>query len=192
MWTEKKIIDYLKDNLKESRFKHSLSVRDTAVRLAEKYNADVKKASLAGLVHDCAKNLPNEKLVNICKDEGYELDEISIKNPSIIHGLAGSIIAKKLMKIDDDEVLNAVRFHTTGKKNMSLMEKIIYIADYVEPLRNFPGVEELRIAVESNLDEALLLSFNQTLKFVIDKGQLVHLDTVEARNYLVYTNFKVN
>lgn len=186
MWTENEIIEYLKKNLKESRFKHSLSVRDTAVRLAEKYDCDIKKASTAGLVHDCAKNMDAKKIVDICNEAGYTLNEVELRNPGIAHGLAGSIIAKNKMEINDEEILNAIRFHTTGKKNMTLLEKIIYIADYVEPLRDFPGVDELREAVNNNLDAALLLSFNQTINYVIKRGMLIHLDTVEARNYMIY------
>lgn len=186
MWTENEIIEYLKSNLKDSRFKHSLSVRDTAVKLAEKYNGDIKKARLAGLVHDCAKNIKPNEIINICTEAGYNLNEVEMKNPEITHGLAGSIIAKNKMGITDEDILNAVRFHTTGKKNMTLLEKIIYIADYVEPLRDFPGVDELRKTVNNNLDEAMLLSFDQTINYVIKRGMLIHLDTVEARNYMIY------
>lgn len=186
MWTENEIIEYLKNNLKESRFKHSLSVRDTAIKLAQKYNCDIKKARIAGLVHDCAKNIKPDEIINICTKAGYDLNEVEIKNPQIAHGLAGSIIAKKKMGITNEEILNAIRFHTTGKKDMTLLEKIIYIADYVEPLRDFPGVNELRKTVNNNLDEAMLLSFNQTINYVIGKGMLIHLDTVEARNYIIY------
>lgn len=186
MWTENEIIEYLKNNLKESRFKHSLSVRDTAVKLAEKYNADVEKARLAGLVHDCAKNVEPNEIINICTEAGYNLNEVETFNPGIAHGLAGSVIAKNKMGIMDADVLSAVRFHTTGKKDMTLLEKIIYIADYVEPLRDFPGVDELRKTVNKNLDEAMLLSFDQTIKYVIKRGMLIHLDTVEARNYMIY------
>lgn len=186
MWTENEIIEYLKNNLKESRFKHSLSVRDTAIKLAGKYDADVEKATLAGLVHDCAKNLKSNEIINICVEAGYNLNEVEICNPEILHGLAGSIIAKNKMAIVDEEVLNAVRFHTTGKKDMTVLEKVIYIADYVEPLRDFPGVDELRKTVNKNLDEAMLLSFDQTIKYVIKRGMPIHLDTVEARNYMIY------
>lgn len=191
MWTENEIIEYLKSNLKESRFKHSLSVRDTAVKLAEKYDADVEKARLAGLVHDCAKNLKSSEIIDICTEAGYNLNEVEICNPEILHGLAGSIIAKNKMGIVDEDVLSAVRFHTTGKKNMTLLEKLIYIADYVEPLRDFPGVDELRKTINKNLDEAMLLSFDQTIKYVMKRGMLIHLDTVEARNYMIYNKEQV-
>ena len=105
---------------------------------------------------------------------------------NLMHGLAGSIIAKHIMGIEDEDVLNSISYHTTGRKNMTILEKIIYIADYIEPMRNFPGVDELRKIAYSNLDEALLLSFDNTIKYVITKGQLLHLDTIEARNYILY------
>lgn len=185
MWSYDKIIDYLKNNLGEKRFKHSLGVMDTAVKLAEKYSGDVKKAKLAGLVHDCAKKLSDEKIVEICTENGYKLDDIALKNPSLFHGLAGRIIAKNLMGIQDEEVLSAVEFHTTGKINMSLLEKIIYIADYIEPTRDFDGVDELRKVAFESLDDALLLAFDNTIKFVIDKKGFLHHNTIEARNYLI-------
>lgn len=185
MWKEEKIIDYLKDNLNESRFNHSLSVRDTAEKLARIYGADIEKAKLAGLVHDCAKNMSNEELIKIAKENGVVIDEIFYKSPQLMHGLVGSILAKQLMGIEDQEVLDAIKYHTTGKKEMSLLEKIIYIADYIEPTRKFPGVCSLRQQAYINLDKAILLSFDDSIKFIIDSGKLLHNCTIEARNYLL-------
>lgn len=186
MWTEEEIVSYLKENLKEKRFKHSLSVRDTAVKLAEFYNEDAEKAKIAGLVHDCAKYLVYRETIEISKKYGYDIDEISLKNPELLHGVAGAYIAKNTMGIEDKQILNAIVCHTTGKINMSVLEKIIFIADYIEPLRNFPGVEEVRRKTYENLDEALIMAFNKTIKYVVENGQLLHLDTVKARNYLMY------
>lgn len=185
MWSEDKIIDYLKANLKSDRYEHSLSVRDTAVKLASIYKSDMDKARLAGLIHDTAKNLTDIQILDLVSNRGLEIDCICRSNPQLMHGLAASIIAQDVMGINDEEVLSAVIYHTTGKKNMSLLEKIIYISDYVEPLRKFPGVEELRRAVEIDLDDALLKSFDLTIKYVIDRKQLLHFNTIEGRNYLL-------
>lgn len=185
MWKEEKIINYLKSNLKEDRFKHSLSVRDTAEKLATIYGADIEKAKIAGLVHDCAKNMSNEDLIKIAKDNGVIIDEVFYNSPQLMHGLVGSIIAKQLMGIEDKEILDAIKYHTTGKKNMTLLEKVIYIADYIEPTRKFPGVCSLRQQAYTNLDKAVLLSFNDSIKFIIDSGKLIHNLTIEARNYLL-------
>lgn len=185
MWSEDKIIDYLKANLKRDRYDHSISVRDTAVKLASIYKSDINKARIAGLIHDAAKNLKDKEIIDLVSNRGFEIDYVCRRSPQLLHGLAASIIAQDVMEIDDEEILNAVIYHTTGKKNMSMLEKIIYISDYVEPLRKFPGVEELRRAVEIDLDEALLKSFDLTIKYVIDRKQLLHLDTIEGRNYLL-------
>lgn len=185
MWSEDKIIDYLKANLKRDRYDHSLSVRDTAVKLASIYKSDINKARIAGLIHDAAKNLKDKEIIDLVSNRGFEIDYVCRRSPQLMHGLAASIIAQDVMGIDDEEILSAVIYHTTGKKNMSMLEKIIYISDYVEPLRKFPGVEELRRAVETDLDDALLKSFDLTIKYVIDRKQLLHLDTIEGRNYLL-------
>ena len=185
MWNEKEILDYLYANLKESRFQHSLSVSETAVKLAIKYGEDVKKAEIAGLVHDCVKNMSDSELINVARSHDAQLDEIYLYNPSILHGLVGSIIAKEVMGIEDEDILNAIRYHTTGRRNMSTLEKIIYIADYIEPLRKFTGVEELRRLSELNLDAAVIQSLEDTIKYVIDQKGLLHTDTVDARNYLL-------
>ena len=114
-----------------------------------------------------------------------QLDEIYLHNPSILHGLVGSIIAREVMGIKDEDILSAIRYHTTGRKNMSILEKIIYIADYIEPLRKFNGVEELRSLSKMNLDEAVIQSLENTIKYVISQNGLLHTDTIDARNYLL-------
>lgn len=185
MWSEEKIQDYLKNNLRYKRYEHSLSVKHTAVRLAEAYNVDIEKAKIAGLVHDCAKNMNDEQILSIALKHGININEVCKESPQLVHGAVGAILASELMEISDKEVLDAITYHTTGRKNMSILDKIIYIADYIEPLRNFPGIEELRELAFKDIDKALLKSFDNTIKFVIDRGQLLHFDTIEARNYVL-------
>ncbi|MCY6484276.1 bis(5'-nucleosyl)-tetraphosphatase (symmetrical) YqeK [Clostridium aestuarii] len=187
MWSEKKIIEYLKRNLKDKRFKHSLSVRDTAVKLAEIYGANVEKAKIAGLVHDCGKYVKNDEMLNIAEKYGYNINEVCLGNSNILHGVVGAYIAKNTMGIEDNEVLDAVVYHTTARRNMTLLDKIIYIADYIEPLRSFPGVERVRKVTYENLNEGLIMCFDNTIKYVVDKGELLHNDTIEARNYMLYS-----
>ncbi len=186
MWNEEQIIEYLREKLKKSRFDHSLSVRDTAVKMAKIYNADVEKARMAGLVHDCAKYMSNEEILNIADQNNVCIDEITRANPQLLHGSIAAIIAKNIMGIYDEEVLNAIKYHTTGKKNMNLLEKIIYISDYIEPLRDFPGVDKLREKALVDLNAAMLDAFNNTIEVVIARNQLLHIDTIEGRNYLIY------
>ena len=188
MWSEDKIQEYIKKNLKESRYIHSLGVRDFAIKLAKKYNCDENKARIAGLIHDCAKNLNDGDIISILNEVGIKLSETEVSNPQIKHGLVGAIISKKVFKINDVEILDAVTYHTTGRKNMFLLEKIIYIADYIEPGRNYPGVDILRKQAFIDLDKALLLAFDNTIKFVLEKGELLHIDTISARNDIIIKN----
>ena len=185
MWNEKEMLDYLHINLKENRFRHSISVSETAVALATKYGGNIEKARIAGLVHDCVKYMKGDELIKVASSHEVQLDEIYLHNPLILHGLVGSIIAREVMGIEDEDILNAIHYHTTGRKNMSILEKIIYIADYIEPLRSFSGVEELRNLSEVDLDAAVILSLENTIKYVISEKGLLHTDTVEARNYLL-------
>lgn len=185
MWNEKEMLDYLKMNLKVSRLKHSLSVSETAVSLAAIYGQNIEKARIAGLVHDCAKNNTDDQFIKVAMDHKIEIGEVYMQNPSMLHGLVGSIIAREVMKISDEDILNAIRYHTTGRKGMSILEKIIYIADYIEPLRKFNGVEELRILSRKDLDAAVIMSLENTIQYVISQKQLLHIDTIDARNYLL-------
>lgn len=185
MWDEGEINRYLKTNLKVKRYEHSLGVSSTAVSLAKIYGADVSKARIAGLIHDCAKCMSDSELIDIAERNGIIIDEVLDETPNLLHGPVGSVVARDKMGIHDDEILNAVAYHTTGKEDMSLMEKIIYVADYIEPMRDFPGVDKIREDAVDNLDRALLDSFNNTIKHVIDKKQLLHLNTIKGRNYLI-------
>jgi len=185
MWDESEMLHYLKLNLSESRLKHSLGVSETAVALAKKYGENIESARIAGLVHDCGKNMKDEQLIKVANDHELQNDEIYLRNPSILHGLVGSIIAREVMGIQEEGILNAIRYHTTGRRNMSVLEKIIYIADYIEPLREFSGVDKLRILSMVDLDAAVIQSLENTIKYVISQKQLLHIDTVQARNYLL-------
>lgn len=185
MWNESQMIQYLHENLTDNRFKHSISVRDEAVRLAKHYGCNKEKAALAGLLHDCAKHLKNHEILQEINKRRVNIDEVSLKNPQLMHGLVASFIVSDLMGIKDSDIINAIKYHTTGKSDMSVLEKIIYMADYVEPLRNFPGVDKLREVVYQDLDKSMLLSFNQTINYVIERGQLLHIDTIQGRNFIL-------
>ncbi|MFR4582030.1 bis(5'-nucleosyl)-tetraphosphatase (symmetrical) YqeK [Clostridium cadaveris] len=185
MWNEEMIKDYLKKHLKESRYKHVLGVVETSEKLAEIYGADKNKARFAALIHDLAKGRSDEDLIKITGENGYDICYEERRSPQLLHGLVAAIIAKNEMGIEDNEILNAAAFHTTGKANMTLLEKIVYIADYIEPNRDFPGVKKLREITFHNLDKGVLQGFDNTIKFVIDRKEILHLKTIEARNYLL-------
>ena len=178
-----KLIRY---SLKPSRFLHSVGVRDTAVMLARRFGADEKKAEIAGILHDCAKCINPEEGYKMCREWKIELDEVSLVNYDIVHQYLGAEMAKRNFKIDDEEILNAVRFHTTGRANMSRLDKIIYISDMIEPNRkSYDGIETIRELCRTDLDAAVLYGLENSIKYVMKNSKLIHLDTIRARNSFV-------
>lgn len=187
MWSEKKIKAYLLENIKEKRVEHILGVADMSEKLAEFYGEDPNKARIAAYIHDVVKYMPHEVVIRLIKEKGYELTSEDLTMPELLHGLAGAIIGHDLMGIEDEEILNAARYHTTGRVDMTMLDKIVFLADYIEPGRSFPGVEELREMAFLNLDKGVLLAFDSTIKHVINQGKLLHTDTITSRNYLLQT-----
>ncbi len=182
------IKEKLNHMLPEKRMIHSLNVADCAVKLCEIYDCDKDKAYVAGVVHDCAKYLDKEEVSYYVKKYDILLDEFEKDSLALSHSIIGAYIAEHEFNINDKEIINAIRYHTTGKEDMTLLEKIIYIADLIEVNRNFPYVDNLReLVYNKRLDEALLLSFDNTIKFVIDNKQTIHPRTVSARNYIIKT-----
>ncbi|MGL4740462.1 MAG: bis(5'-nucleosyl)-tetraphosphatase (symmetrical) YqeK [Sarcina sp.] len=177
--------NYLKKNLSDKRYKHVLGVAETSVKLAKLYGADEEKAKIAALAHDIAKELSVEKQKEILRKHNFEISYIDEASPQVLHSFVGSVLFAELFNFDDEEVLSAIDFHTTGRGDMSLLEKIIYIADYIEPTRNYPGVEELRKITFEDLDRGVLQGLNNTIKLVVDKNLVIHPLTIEARNYLL-------
>jgi predicted HD superfamily hydrolase involved in NAD metabolism len=184
LYKVEEIKQYLQDNLRPNRYKHSIGVKDTALKLAEIYGVDREKAKIAGLLHDCAKCMDDAKMLEIAIKYGINIDYIFKNQPSLLHGPVGAYIAKEKFNIDDD-IFKAIYYHTTGDINMDMLTKIIYISDYIEPSRKFPGVEELRTLTFKNIDKALVVAFDNTIKYVLGKSQLVYCRTVEARNFLL-------
>ncbi|MBS5787592.1 MAG: bis(5'-nucleosyl)-tetraphosphatase (symmetrical) YqeK [Clostridioides difficile] len=172
--------------LPKGRINHSYRVADCAVKLSKIYNCDEEKAYLAGIVHDAAKCLKDNQVKDYVDKYEIYLDPIEENNLALSHSVIGSYIAEYEFNIDDKDIINAVRYHTTGRENMALLEKIIYIADLIEDGRTLPHVQTLReLAFKGKLDEALLISFNNTLNFVINNNNLIHPRTVTARNYMI-------
>ena len=134
----------LKDSLLEKRFVHSVGVMHTAVALAKRYGVDEHKAAVAGLLHDCAKNFSRDDMLALCEKYGIQLDEVMKSATGLIHGLLGAEVAKREYGIDDDEIYDAIYYHTVGKPEMNLLTQIIYIADGIEPNRHYDGVDIIR------------------------------------------------
>nr|WP_284700632.1 bis(5'-nucleosyl)-tetraphosphatase (symmetrical) YqeK [Thermoanaerobacterium sp. R66] len=177
--------DKLKKLLSDERFNHSLGVMETSEKLAVRYGIDVEKAKIAGLLHDCAKNLREDELVALANKYGIQIDDVLEKSPTLLHGPVGGYMIEDYFGIHDDEIKRAIMLHTTGDRDMTLLDKIIFLADYIEPNRNFDGVENLREMAYKNLDEAVIMALDETIKYVIEKGQLLYQKTVIARNDMI-------
>lgn len=186
------IKQYLKNSLKESRYNHVLGVVETALKLATLYDGDIAKTEVAALCHDIAKNLKIDELEQIIKDENIELSVDEMNTKAIWHAIVAPIVGRKELLIEDEEILSAMRWHTTGKENMTKLEKIVYLADLIEPSRDFPGVNEIRDFAEKNLDLAVLEGLTHTTKYLLQKGFAIDVNTIKARNYLLYNKVKLN
>lgn len=186
MWGLDDIKEHLKNNLKPARYGHTLGVVNTAIKLAEIYGEDKNKAEMAALCHDVAKNMSDEELKKIIEEENISLSIDEENTRELWHSIVGPIISRKVFEIEDEEILNAMRWHTTGKENMTNLEKIIYLADLIEPSRRFEGVDEIREVAYKDLDLAMLKALTHTTIYLLTKGCAVDINSVKARNYLVY------
>lgn len=178
------IREKLKSQLKPGRYEHSLSVSFTCMALAMRYGYDLDKAELAGLLHDCAKCYDNDTIIEQCRLHNLSLTESELRAPSIIHAKLGAFMAEHKYEIEDPEILSAIACHTTGKPEMSLLDKILYIADYIEPRRykvkDLPVIRRLSF---EDLDEALFQIMEGTLKYLKASGTYADDMTQEAYNY---------
>ncbi len=174
--------EVLRGRLTERRFIHSLNVADSAAELAEIYGYDTSKAYTAGLIHDCCKDEPAGLQLSYMLGNGVELSECEINTAKLYHAICGSVYIQKEFGIEDAEIINAVRYHTTGRKNMSLLEKIVFIADFISAERDYNGVEIMREKARRSLDEAIVEGLSFTIKDLIDAGRIVHTDTLDAYN----------
>lgn len=187
----KKIKKYLKSHLTKDRYQHTLGVAYTAAAMAMKYNPDnsnaefMKKAQLAGLLHDCAKCMDNSKKLRICEEHNIPCSSFEAEHPYLLHGKVGAYIAKTKFEIEDEDILQAITWHTTGRPDMSLLEKIIFIADYIEPSRKpIPELDLIRQLAFENVDKAMEKILSNTLKFLETKG--TPIDTMTQTTYQCY------
>lgn len=172
----------LSSELTGKRYRHSLGVCGEAVRMAELFGADTEKAYIAGLLHDCAKCLSNEAMAELYARSGA--DEEELECPPVIHAPLGAVVAREKYGITDAEILGAIRYHTIARENMSLLEKIIYVADMTEPTRDFPGVDSIRRLSEQAIDPAFKEAVKQSLAHNLSNGNFIHPNTLKAWNYI--------
>lgn len=170
--------------LKPKRMPHVLGTEQEAVRLARQYGADETQARVAALLHDCTKKLDMERQLALCAQYHIRLDDLEQHALKLLHAKTGAAIARDVFGVDD-AVYRAIYWHTTGHADMTLLEKIIYLADYIEPSRDFPGVDDLRRAVHADLDRGLLKALDDSIRDMQQWGNPVHHNTLDARDYLL-------
>jgi ribosome silencing factor RsfS/YbeB/iojap len=176
---------YLKEHSNEKRILHSTRTADEAVALANRYGADEHKALIAGLLHDVAKGACKRGLLDVAKKYHVDVDPVERDNPELLHGKVGAAMVQADLEIVDEDILSAIRWHTTGRAGMSLLEKIIYIADLIEPGRDFDGIDQIRVLANQDIDEAMLAALKQVMDFVKCKGFTLHPNSVEAYKFIL-------
>ncbi len=179
-------IEILRGRLTERRFIHSLNVADSAKELARIYGCDEEKAYTVGLIHDCCKDTPPGLQLSYLLENKAEMTQLETDSPKLYHAMSGKVFAKKEFGVTDEDMLNAIRYHTTGRKNMSLLEKVVFIADFISAERDYNGVDVMREKARRSLDEAIVEGLSFTIKDLIDRELLVHPDTLDAYNDAVF------
>ena len=178
-------------SLSEKRFVHSLGVEYTAATLAFVHGADVEKARLAGILHDCAKGIPTDEKLKKAKKLGLPINKCEKKNPDLLHGKLGAYLAKEKYGVKDEEILSAITYHTTGHPGMTLLEKIIYVADYIEPNRKpIRDLDEIRKEAYQDLDKCIIHILKNTLEY-LKKSEIV-IDELTEQTYNYYINGETN
>lgn len=179
-----RIIERVRAEMPERRWRHTEGVMETAVSLAHRYGEDPGRAELAAIIHDVAKFWPIERQGNAIRDHALD-QEVLGYDKELWHAIVGAWVAERDFDVRDAGVLDAIRYHTSGRRGMSKLEKIIWLADYIEPGRDFPGVDAIRALSEEHLEKAVLAGMDGTIGFLIAKGVRIYPLLIEARNGLI-------
>lgn len=183
MYTDKELTDILAVRLSKKRFTHSMNVAEMAKKLAAANGVPSGEAYTAGLVHDCCKEIPASEQLAMVRKSHRKVCEAELKTPALYHAIAGAYYAETVFGFTDEDFLNAIRYHTTGRADMSGIEKVVYMADLVSAERDFKGVERLRKLAFSDLDRSVLESVVHSVNEVMGKHSLIPVQTVEAYNF---------
>lgn len=185
----KEIQNDLKKKLKPSRYRHTLGVVKTAGKLAEIHGCDTRKAEMAALLHDCAKYLDDDTKIAMCREYGVEITETELLNPTLLHAKCGAITAREEYGIRDEEILHAIQVHTTGAPAMNLLDKIIFVADYIEPGRDqAPHLKELRKLAGENIDQVTFRIMEDTVNY-LNQHDAKRMDQTTWKAYEYYKDY---
>ncbi|WP_172194043.1 bis(5'-nucleosyl)-tetraphosphatase (symmetrical) YqeK [Saccharibacillus qingshengii] len=182
--TREQLIERVSSQMPARRWQHTLGVMASAVELAELYGADPARAELAAIIHDVAKYWPVQRQAAVIAENGLNAELLNYDAP-LWHSEVGAYVAEYEYGIEDREVVDAIRYHTSGREGMTLLDKVVCLADYIEPGRDFPGVELIRGKARLSLEEGLIAGFDSTLRVLVERGQQIFPTTVLARNDLI-------
>ena len=179
-----KYTEIIRTRISDKRFCHSMAVAESSRKLALENNADSDRAYLAGILHDIAKEMDTIYVLQTLHEFGIILDSVQKETPKLLHGIMGEQILKHELFIDDVEILNAVRYHTTARPNMSTLEKVLYLADFISDDRDYTGVEDIRSAAIAGLDSGVYAGLRFTVCNLVEENKQIHPDTVGAYNQM--------
>ena len=182
-----KYLKYL-DNLSEFRRVHSLNVAEEAVRYAKKYGADPEKARLAGLLHDVTKETDGDTQLKIIKNGGIMLSEPEKASPKLWHAISGACYVRDVIGIHDEDIFNAIRYHTTGRAGMSMLEKVVFLADFTSAERDYPDIDVIREHGENSLEEGMLYGIRFTLNRLVQRSAIISPDALSAYNEILLSS----
>lgn len=182
-------IEWMKEKLKEKllsqHYEHSLRTAETAARMARAFGVNEEKAYIAGLLHDYAKSMGGEELISRARELGLKVNEVELATPYLLHAPVGARLIESELGVSDKEIIASIENHTTGSPSMTRLDKIIYVADMVEPGRPYPGLDELRRIALDDLDEVFKESYTHSLAYLLRARKLIHPITVEVWNKLI-------
>ncbi|MBR4092493.1 MAG: bis(5'-nucleosyl)-tetraphosphatase (symmetrical) YqeK [Oscillospiraceae bacterium] len=186
-----KFKNILEGRLSKKRYIHSINVADKAQKLAEIWGADEEKAYVAGLLHDICKDIPHTEQRKLIELSNKDVTDEEFVIPQLWHGIAGEVYCRTILGIEDDDILNSIRFHTVARKNMSLLEEIIYLADLTSADREYPDVDYMRKLVKKDIEESMIYALQYSVSDVTKRKSLLPKHTIEAYNGYIYNSKKV-
>ena len=175
-------LSLIKERMGQRRYIHSVNVAKAAVELAKRYKADAEKAEIAGILHDCCKEIPKDEMLQIMTDGGIILDAVEKRTSKLWHAIAGSVYARDSLGIKDEDIINAIRYHTTGRAGMSLLEKVIFIADFISAERDYDGIEIMRKKAFNSLEDAMLYGLQFTITDLAERKMTIHSNAFACYN----------
>lgn len=185
MLTIEEMKQLLEQSLPPKRFKHSVRVYESALELAAEHKLSVEKIAVSALLHDCGREVPTKESAAKADELGIAIDEVERSQPILLHAKLGAYYARAKYGVTGEEILHGIAQHTTGGAGMSALAKVVFLADMIEPGRDFPGVDELRKMARKNLDEAMLMAYSNTIRNLLDAGQLIHPHCIDGYNELI-------